>query len=77
MQFARRLPDWRGDCERHIKGSPGNQEAGNFLNDHKPQIHEGFVSQYQSRTPGWITFTRCPVSARTASQPVVACKGVA
>jgi len=77
MQFARLLPDWRGDCERHINGSSGNQEAGNFLNNHKLQIHERFVSQYQSRTPGWIEFKRCPVSVRTASQPVVACKGVA
>lgn len=51
MQSARLLPDWRGDCERHINGSPGNQEAGNFLNNHKPQIHGRFVSQYQSRTP--------------------------
>ena len=69
MQFARRLPDWRGDCERHIKGSPGNQEAGNFLNDHKPQIHEGFVSQYQSRTSGWITFTRMEKSMRWSAGP--------
>ena len=69
MQFARRLPDWRGDCERHIKGSPGNQEAGNFLNDHKPQIHGRFVSQYQSRTPGWITFTRMEKSMRWSAGP--------